>query len=85
MLCQIDSPFGDMRWIKLKMPGARTQLRLETLGQVREYGRLALPVSATDANAMIKCLREAGVEVVSNPKLAGWNWDARSQVVFQSI
>jgi len=73
MTVTVDAPHGDTRWIMLEIPGARTQLRLETVEEMPERGGPTLPIIAPDVEAIIEGLRTKGIEIVSEPKPAEWD------------
>lgn len=84
MVLTVDAPYGDTRWIILGIPGARTQLRLEAVARMPDRGAPTLPIIAPDVAATIGNLREAGVEIVSDPKPAEWNIDVTYALIRDS-
>lgn len=75
MSVTVDAPYGDKRWIMLAIPGARTQLHLDHVDAMPEWGKPTLPIIVDDLAAVLARLGEGGAEIVAEPKPAEWNAD----------
>ncbi|HYU33951.1 MAG TPA: VOC family protein [Thermoanaerobaculia bacterium] len=69
-----DQPFGDQRWIELRIPGAETGVVLFTAdGHEDRIGTFqGISFIADDVNATYNELVERGVEVGGPPKSEDW-------------
>lgn len=80
----VDVHFGDERWIMLAIPGARTQLRLHPVDAMPERGRPTLPIIVDELEPVLTRLREAGAEIVAQPRPAEWKPDVDYALVRDS-
>lgn len=73
-----DQPFGDQRWIELRIPGADTRLVLFTpQGQEDRIGTFSnIIFLSDDVQATFESLSERGVEFVQEPKTESWGVSA---------
>ena len=69
-----DQPFGDQRWIELKIPGAETGVVLFTpQGQEDRVGTfLNGSFACDDVKKTYEELKAKGVEFIQEPKAADW-------------
>lgn len=84
MSVSVDAPYGDMRWIMLEMPGARTRLHLDRVDAPPRTDKPAIPLIAEDVGGAVESLRGKGVEIVADARPAEWDADTTYAIIRDS-
>ena len=73
-----DQPFGEQRWIELRLGGAETKIVLFTAPgeEARIGGFMNMAFQADNVQKTFEELRERGVEFVQEPKTEHWGTSA---------
>jgi len=67
-----DDPYGESRWIFMRIPGARTLLHFEQVDRVVLGETPALILATNDVDATCSELRERGADIAREPADAPW-------------
>src|SRR5690606_8827107 len=70
-----DNPYGESRWIFMRIPGARTLLHFEQVERVERVERgetPALILATDDVDATCERLRGRGADIAHEPTDARW-------------
>jgi predicted enzyme related to lactoylglutathione lyase len=68
-----DEPYGDTRWIFMRIPGADTMLHFDKQPSVPETTTPVLVLATGDVDAACKTLQSRGVAIKQGPADAPWN------------
>ena len=79
-----DNPYGDGRWIFLKIPDAATMLHFEKLPAIAPQKTPALILVTNDVDEACKRLEAAGVAIKQGPADAPWNPGTRWAMINDS-
>jgi len=67
-----DNPYGESRWIFMRIPGARTLLHFEQVERVERGETPALILATDDVDATCERLRARGADIAHEPADAPW-------------
>lgn len=79
-----DDPYGDDRWVFMKLPGADTLLHFHRHAALPESDKPALVLASDDVDRTCATLRERGVGIVSEPADAPWQPGTRWALIHDS-
>jgi predicted enzyme related to lactoylglutathione lyase len=79
-----DNPYGDGRWIFLKIPDAATMLHFEKASKIEAQKTPALILVTMDVDKTCKALEAAGVAIKQGPADAPWNPGTRWAIINDS-
>lgn len=72
-----DEPYGDSRWIFMRIPGSPTKLHFEQRDTITGQDTPALALITDDVDRLCKELEAQGVTIESGPADAPWEAETR--------
>lgn len=81
---QRDSPYGESRWIFMRIPGADTLLHFDQRDTIPRQDKPALILAADDVDALCDTLKARGVPIHSGPDDAPWEPGTRWALIHDS-
>jgi predicted enzyme related to lactoylglutathione lyase len=79
-----DSPYGEGRWIFLKIPEAATMLHFDKVSKIEPQKTPALILVTKNVDGTCKALEAAGVAIKQGPADAPWNPGTRWAMIDDS-
>jgi predicted enzyme related to lactoylglutathione lyase len=79
-----DNPYGEDRWIFMRIPGARTLLHFDKRERVEPTGTPVLVLVTDDVDKTCDVLRSGGVTIAHEPADAPWEPGTRWAYIHDS-
>jgi predicted enzyme related to lactoylglutathione lyase len=79
-----DNPYGDSRWVFMRIPGAETLLHFDKQDSVPETPTPALVLVTDDVDAACETLKSRGVPIKRGPDDAPWEPGTRWAMIDDS-
>ena len=81
---EVDAPYGESRWVMLRLPGAETLLHLDHVDAIPEQQKPALVLVSPDVDAACEALKSRGIEILQGPDVAPWEPSTRWAMIHDS-
>lgn len=79
-----DNPYGESRWIFLKLPDGGTLLHFDPRATLEQTDKPVLVLASENVDAACETLRRHGAEIVSEPADAPWEPGMRWALIHDS-
>lgn len=83
-LVERDAPYGESRWIFMRLEGAQTMLHFSQQGQNEKQDIPALVLKSQDVDAACAELKSKGVQILQGPEDAPWEPGTRWAMIHDS-
>lgn len=83
-LVERDAPYGESRWIFMRLEGAQTMLHFSQQGQIEKQDIPALVLKSQDVDAACAELKSKGVQILQGPEDAPWEPGTRWAMIHDS-
>jgi len=80
----VDAPYGDSRWVMLRIPGARTLLHLDQVKAVGPQEKPSLVLLSPDVDATCDRLKARDIKILNGPDVAPWDPGTRWAMIHDS-
>ena len=81
---EVDAPYGDSRWVMLRISGAQTLLHLDQVEAIEPPQKPNLVLLSPDVDAACETLISRGTKILQGPDVAPWDPGTRWAMIHDS-